>query len=71
MTAKSVTLPANEDGDVAVWKALVGGRYSHALARPVFPRHQPNYSFDKGVLIRIRIMYRVSGALPLGDGGGP
>ncbi len=55
----------NEAGDIVAWKALVGGRTSHALARPVFSRHQPNYDLDHGVLIRIKSFRRQTGALPL------
>ncbi len=63
MAAQWVLL--DDNGDIVAWKAVVGAKHSHAMARPVFPRHQPNYSFDKGVVIRIRALCRAGGTQPL------
>ena len=60
-----LVVPTDDDGNIRVWKALAGARHSHVMARPVFPNHQPNYNLEKGVLIRIRQIKRVTGTLPL------
>ncbi|HEX9815857.1 MAG TPA: hypothetical protein VGB18_02660 [Candidatus Thermoplasmatota archaeon] len=67
MTERGVWVRINAEGDIPAWKAVVGGKRSHALAKPTFPAHQPNYNFDNGVLIRVKSFKRVRGEFPLSD----
>ncbi len=62
---REIPVTVDEEGNFRAWKAVVGGKSSHRLAKPVFPDHQPNYDFDKGVIIRIKSPYRVTGNVDL------
>ena len=65
MALRWVSVLVNEDGDIVAWKAIAGAKTSHKLAKPVFPAHQPNFSLDKGIIVRIKAILRPTGALPL------
>ena len=64
---REIPVPVDNEGNFRAWKAVVGGKRSHRLARPLFAEHQPNYDFDKGVVIRIKSPYRVTGKLDLSE----
>ena len=63
---REIPITVDNHGNIRAWKVLVGGKASHRLARPVFVERQPNYDFDKGVMIRIKSPYRVTGTVALG-----
>lgn len=67
MSGNEIRLGLDREGNVTAWKIVVGGRTSHRLAKPLFPRHQPNYDFDHGVLLRVKLAYRPGRFLPLGS----
>ena len=58
MAGPEVRLGVDSDGNVTAWKIVVGAKKNHRLSSPVFPEHQPNYDFDKGVLIRVKRAFR-------------
>jgi hypothetical protein len=67
MSEHGVWVRVNHDGDIPAWKVIVGAKKSHRLSKPVFPRHQPNYDFDHGPLIRVKAFRRLRGEIPLTD----
>lgn len=67
MTGPEIRLGVDAEGNVNTWKIVVGAKKSHRLSSPLFPLHQPNYDFDKGVLMRVKRAFHPGSTVALDE----
>lgn len=59
------SLEIGEDGTFTARKVIVGGKRHYQMKSREFPEFAVNYAFEKGVKVKVKDSYKVTGSFPL------